>query len=321
MEIYHSFSEIQREKPFVCAIGFFDGFHLGHRAILEAARNLAKEKDAEWGIITFDPHPEAVLFPQKKMQYLETLPEKLSEAERLSARFAVICPVTEEFLHESADTFLQCLSALPKLTGMVCGENFTFGRNAEGKPDAMRAFLAEKGISVSVLPLMTSEEIGGRPISSTEIRALLLEGDVSKAAALLGRFYRLSGDVAHGFRRGTEAVGYPTANLSFDETRILPADGVYATVVEIRGEKFPAVTNIGKNPTFGNQNRTVETFILDFDETIYGESFSVSFVGRIRGEKKFENAAALSGQIENDIEAAREILCRDEYFRKTEKMI
>ena len=158
------------------------------------------------------------------------------------------------------------------------------------------------------MPLKRSEAIGGRVISSTEIRRLIREGDVETAAELLGRFYSLSGDVVHGFRRGAEAIGFPTANLSFGPARVLPADGVYATYARIHGHRYPAVTNVGKNPTFGNKERTVETFILDFDDHIYGEPFLVEFVKRLRGEKKFKSVEALGAQIAADVEIANETL-------------
>ena len=308
MNLYHSFEEIPKGKPVVFAIGFFDGFHLGHRSILQKARDMADARGADMGIVTFNPHPSAVLFPEKHVRILETETEKERAAELLGADFSVVFSVTKEFLAESAESFLETLARVPNLVGIAVGENFTFGQKAAGTAARLSAFFESGAVSVCVLPLLTSALCGGRPISSTEIRAFLRAGDVETAAALLGRRYSLAGDVARGFRRGTEAVGFPTANLSFDASRVLPADGVYATYVKIRGKYFPAVTNIGNNPTFGNQERTVETFILDFDETIYGESFAVEFVRRLRGEIKFPDAKALARQIETDICEARKIL-------------
>ncbi len=308
MKLYHSFEEIPEGKSIVFAIGFFDGFHLGHRAILQKARDMADARGADMGIVTFYPHPSAVLFPEKHVQILKTETDKERMAEMLGADFSVVFSVTKEFLSESAESFLETLARVPNLVGIAVGENFTFGRKAAGTAAHLSEFFENGAVSVCVLPLLISELCGGRPVSSTEIRAFLRAGDVETAAALLGRRYSLSGDVARGFRRGTEAVGFPTANLSFDATRILPADGVYATYVKIRGKRFPAVTNIGNNPTFGNIERTVETFILDFDETIYGEIFEVEFVRRLRGEMKFPDAKALARQIETDIREAKKFL-------------
>ncbi len=304
MKIVHSFAALSPEKPVVFAIGFFDGFHLGHRRILTAAADLAKTQGARLGVITFFPHPATILFPERAFGVLETEAEKAQLMESLGVELVVSLPVTREFLAESPETFLAEFAGVPTLAGIVCGENFTFGKDAAGTPAELAAYFENKNIPVRVLPLLTSEAIEGRPISSTEIRALLQKGNVRTAAALLGRPYRLTGDVAHGFRRGSDVLGFPTANLALSENRILPADGVYATKVEVSGAKFSAVTNIGTNPTFGDKARTVETFILHFNETIYGKPFVVEFLDYLRGEKKFESPEALRAQIEEDVRRA-----------------
>ncbi len=305
MKTVHTFAALSDEAPVVFAIGFFDGFHLGHRQILTAAADLAKTKNAALGVITFSPHPATILFPERAFDVLETEAGKARLMEALGVDLVVSLPVTRAFLAESPETFLAELAAVPPLAGLVCGENFTFGQNAAGTPALLSSYFTKRNVPVRVLPLLTSEAIGGRPISSTEIRALLRKGDVRTAAALLGRPYRLSGDVAQGFRRGSDLLGFPTANLSLSENQILPADGVYATKVEVAGACFSAVTNIGTNPTFGNEARTVETFILDFNETIYGKPFAVEFTERLRGEKKFETPEALRAQIEEDVRRAK----------------
>ncbi len=305
MKTVHTFAALSDEAPVVFAIGFFDGFHLGHRQILTAAADLAKTKNAALGVITFFPHPATILFPERIFNVLETEAGKARLMEALGVDLVVSLPVTRAFLAESPETFLAELAAVPTLAGLVCGENFTFGQNAVGTPVMLSEYFAKRNVPVRVLPLLTSEAIGGRIVSSTEIRALLRKGDVRTAAALLGRPYRLSGDVAQGFRRGSDLLGFPTANLTLSENQILPADGVYATKVEVAGARFSAVTNIGTNPTFGNETRTVETFILDFNETIYGKPFAAEFTERLRGEKKFETPEALRAQIKEDVRRAK----------------
>lgn len=311
MRIVHRLQDIP-EGRWVLGVGFFDGFHKGHQEIAAAVKVLAKETDAQPGILTFSPHPASVLFPDRTIELLQTEAEKETYLAAAGMALAVILRPTKEFLAEPAEEFLRELRAVPGLSGIVCGENFSFGKGAEGNPAMLAAYFQHTEVTVRTMPLMRSEEIGGRVISSTEIRRLLREGDVTTAHHLLGRFYSLSGDVVHGFRRGTDAIGFPTANLSFGPGRVLPADGVYATYARIHGRRYPAVTNIGKNPTFDNKERTVETFILDFDDHIYGQPFAVEFVKRLRGEKKFESVEALKTQIALDIERAKKKLLNEE---------
>lgn len=308
MKVFHHLQDIAREGPVVLAIGFFDGFHLGHQAILARTKEMACAAGAVPGILTFDPHPASVLFPERPVELLQGEAEKESMMEDLGVSLAVILRPTREFLAEPAESFLKELGGLSSLRGIVCGGNFTFGRGARGGAAMLAAYFEDRPVETAVVPLLRSEAIGGRVISSTEIRGLLQEGDVERAALLLGRRPALSGDVVHGFRRGTEATGFPTANLSFGKDRVLPRDGVYAVYAKIRGRRYPAVTNVGENPTFGNGARTVETFILDFDDSIYGEPFSIEFVKYLRGEVRFPSVDALRMQIALDIRKARSLL-------------
>ena len=163
----------------------------------------------------------------------------------------------------------------------------------------------ESDVAVVTAPLVSE---GGKVLSSTTVRTLIEAGKVEEAAKLLGRNYTMSGDVVHGFHRGNDLLGFPTANLRMPDARVLPADGVYATKTRIEGKCYPSVTNIGTNPTFGNSEKTIETFIIDFDEEIYGKSFTLEWVKYIRGEVKFDSVDALKAQIESDIETAKKIL-------------
>lgn len=308
MKLVRKLADLQDCGPVVLAVGFFDGFHRGHQAVLAEARRMAEAAGALAGAVTFSPHPAAVLFPDRPVELLQTEEEKERMLAALGMDVAVIIRPTAAFLAESAEEFLRSLREIRGLRGVVCGENFTFGAGAAGTPDAMKRYFAGTDVAVFTVPLAVSGAIGGRVVSSTEIRRLVRDGDMRRAAALLGRRYSLSGGVARGFRRGTNDTGYPTANLVFGADRVLPADGVYASFARIRGRRFPAVTNVGRNPTFGNARRTVETFILNFDESIYGEPFAVEFVERLRGEIRFPSAAALAAQIAGDIARADRLL-------------
>lgn len=311
MKLLRSLADVRGFGPLVLAAGFFDGFHLGHRAVLGEARRMAERLGARPGVVTFSPHPGTVLFPDRPVRLLQTEEEKEAAMAALGMALAVILRPTKEFLAESADDFLRSLGAVPDLRGVVCGENFTFGAGAAGRPETIRAWFAGTETAVSVVPLTRSPVIGGRVVSSTEIRRLVEAGDMRAAAALLARPYALSGGVGRGFRRGTDDTGFPTANLVFGPERVLPADGVYAAYAVIRGRRWPAVTNVGTNPTYGNAARTVETFILHFSEDIYGEAFSVEFVERLRGEIRFPSAAALAAQIAADVARAERLLAEE----------
>lgn len=308
MNIVHFLEEVPKKQPFVFAVGTFDGLHLGHVRVIQTARRLAEEKHAQLGIITFFPHPASVLFPNAVPALLQTEKEKTECLARLGAETAVILRPTREFLNERPDMFLDDLQNSCDLKGIAAGENFTFGIRAEGNMEFMRSWFAGTDVTVREVPLVTSPVLNGNPISSTDIRRFLREGNVAEAAALLGREYVLSGTVVRGFRRGSGELGFPTANITPEQERDLPADGVYATWTELDGHKYPSVTNVGTNPTFGNTKRMVETHILSYNDEIYGQYMKIRFAGRIRGEIRFPDAETLRKQIESDIRRAEKIL-------------
>lgn len=301
MQIIHSFTELPKTEKFVLGLGFFDGCHRGHQAVFAAVKKMAEEKGALPGVLTFYPHPMTVLAPEVHVPLLQSLPERLASFEAADMKLALVVKPDREFLSITAGDFLHTLSALPGLTGVVCGPNFTFGRGALGHAEMLAAACPD----AHVVPL---QEMDGTVPSSTAIRTLLQKGNVKDAACLLGRPYSLSGDVVHGFRRGHDVLGFPTANLEPEENRVVPADGVYATFAVVNGKHYPAVTNVGTNPTFGNTARTIETFIFHFDQSLYGKPFTLEWIDRLRGEITFPDADALAVQIKKDIGNADNIL-------------
>lgn len=305
MEIYHHFNEIPQDKKLVLAIGFFDGCHRGHQVVFEKVRALACEKGAVPGVLTFFPHPMTILAPHIRVPLLQSEEEKIISLEEAGMEMALFIRPDKEFLSESAEAFLRNLSSLKHLAGLVVGENFTFGKGAQGNSAVMAEFFKDTKVTVDIVKLVEGK---GAPYSSTRIREAILAGNMEEAARLLGRNYSMKGDVVHGFRRGHEVLGFPTANLSFREDRVLPPDGVYATRAVVNGKKYDAITNIGTNPTFGNRSRTIETFIFHFEESIYGCPFTLEWVSRLRGEKKFESFDALKEQIAVDIRQAEKLL-------------
>ena len=291
----------------VLAIGFFDGFHRGHQAVLAKAKAMAKEKGASVVVLTFYPHPMTVLFPGLRVPLLCSEAEKEELLADAGAGSVICIRPTQEFLAASAQDFMTKLSKLSGLVGIVTGENFSFGRGALGHVEDLRRFFERAGIAVETAGLVLSQD--GTPISSTCIRQCLQAGKIQEAEELLGHPYRIHGDVVHGIARGSKILGFPTANLALSEDRVIPADGVYATFAIVLGRKYPAITNVGKNPTFGNRSRTIETFIFNFDDSIYGQPFALEWKARIRDEIKFSGADALKEQIALDIKRARQILC------------
>lgn len=310
ISVYSSVQSIMSMGPVVLALGFFDGLHIGHQTVIQQALQLAHEGDARMCVITFDIPPRAVLRPEHPVQLLETRQEKIRKLEKMGVDTVVFIHPTVEVLSETAEDFMQSLAGISGLYGIVCGSNFTFGRHAAGSPSTLSAFFSGRGIKVKIVPLTTSSLLGGREVSSTVIRKLIGQGRIRVANQLLGEEYTITGTVAHGFRRGHDVTGVPTVNLETDGNCVIPSDGVYASRILIKGVTHASITNIGTNPTFGNQARTIETFILDFHQEIYEKKVMLSFVERIRGEIKFPSVEALTTQIQQDVEMAEKLLNR-----------
>lgn len=305
MKIIHTWEALPKEGRYVFGMGFFDGCHRGHQAVFETVKKIAKEKNALPGILTFFPHPMTLLAPEIQVPLLESMEEKWQDMEEAGIELVLCIRPDASFLSQSAELFLQQLAALQGLCGLVTGANFTFGKGALGNSGLLSDYFKNSDVVVTILPLQQRE---GHSISSTEIRKLIQVGQLPEAAKLLGRNYRITGDVVHGFRRGHEALGFPTANLELPKERVMPPDGVYATYASIDGKRYPSITNVGNNPTFGNEKKTIETFIFDFDANIYGKSFTLEWAKRIREERKFPSLEALIAQIGKDIEEAKSVL-------------
>lgn len=306
MKIYHSLRDIDPAAGIVLAMGIFDGCHKGHEEVFRRTFRIASEKKAIPAVLTMDPHPYNVLHPEHPLPLLQTLGEKEVMLKKEGFAVMIVLPVTKAFLKKDALDFLKSLRALSGLQGIVVGENYTFGNQAEGRPDLLKRFFDGSPVEVAVVPLLKDHTL--ERVSSSKIRACLEKGEVEEAARLLGRNYRLSGEVVHGFHRGHDILGFPTANLKPDAGKLVPADGVYAVRAWIDGAPYPAVTNVGTNPTFHNTERTIETFILSFNESIYGRPFSLEWVKRLRGEIQFPDFESLKKQIQKDAEEAGQIL-------------
>jgi len=296
VKIHHELPERPSARPLVVAIGFFDGFHRGHRAIVRAAlrERRAGERTA---VLTFREHPSAFLRPGSEPSLIATLEERVNAFARagideafvlrFDASIASLTP--EQFL---GDTLIERVGA----RAMIVGENFRFGHKRAGDVAFARRYLAERGKALIAVPNTIS---GGERVSSTRIRAAVLRGDLETADDLLGGSYTLRGIVRFGAGRGHD-LGYPTANVAVPAGKLLPPDGVYRTTARHDGRDYLGLVSIGTNPTFDGAQRTVEAWLLDFNGALYGEELSLRDLRFVREQRRFDSADELVAQMRED---------------------
>jgi len=308
MQHYRTLEGLQVSGAWV-TVGTFDGIHRGHRALLTHMAESAHTAGRPAAVITFFPHP-AVVLRGLEIPYYLTTPEERAE---LIGQTGIDLVVTLEFNHAlaalSAREFMQRLADHLGLNQLWAGFNFALGRNREGNLDSLRELGQELGYTVHVVePVM----LDGQPVSSSQVRALLAEGQVAAAAGLLGRLYSVEGPVIHGDARG-RTIGFPTANIQVWPEKVLPANGVYACWALLGGRRLPAVTNIGVRPTFGTLPPLprVEAFLIDFDGDLYDQPLGLQFVERLRPEQRFPSVEALVNQIQADVRTAAEVLAHE----------
>ncbi len=295
-------------KNAVITIGNFDGVHIGHQALFHEVIERADAMDGTAIAMTFDPHPVRVI-TQNGHPPLITLKEQKLELIAKSGIDILIClPFTMEFAKLSARTFVEdILVHRIGMKAIIVGEDYTFGNKREGNVGLLKRFAEELNFSVVIADwIQATNGIHGR-ISSTAIRELVMDGQIEKAAKMLGRDYQIRGIVAHGRDRGGKLLGIPTANVNLQD-ELSPKVGVYAVIVEHDNNRYAGVANIGYSPTFDDHIFTVEAHILDFKKDIYGQKIMVNFVKRLRDEIKFSGIDQLVDQIQQDIAGARKIL-------------
>ncbi len=285
----------------VAAIGFFDGVHLGHRTLLEETLRIARTEGGRAAVITFDWHPRAVLTGET-YHYMTPLAKRLEIFAAMGIETTHVIRFDKEKASLSPEAFIK--TRLAGLKTLVCGFDFTFGKNAKGTA----AFLKEK----APFPVVVCEayRLEGEKVASTSIRERLGKGRVQEAATRLGRPYSVQGEVTSGAKKG-RTIRYPTANLATGEY-LLPKRGVYVTKTRVRGEWRPSVSVIGKSPTLNyHEDLRLETHILDFQESLYGETIEVAFIERIRDEATFATVDELKARVAADVAHARRILAVD----------
>lgn len=290
----------------VITIGTFDGVHRGHLAVIEELRTRAAELGAESVLITFEPHPLALLRPDAAPGRLTTLEEKKALLARAGIDHVVVLPFTREIAQLTAREFVEeVLIERLNLRHLVIGHDHRLGRDRAGDINELRSLGRELGFDTDVVAPMT---IGDEPVSSSRIRKALARGDVEAAARGLGRPYAITGEVVRGDGRGRD-LGFPTANLEIDDPdKILPLEGIYAARATIGEEVHDGVVHLGPRPTFPGASSTIELHLFDFDRELYGERVTIAFCGHIRGIRGFSTVEALIDAMTDDCTAARALL-------------
>lgn len=286
----------------IYALGFFDGVHLGHQALLKACRELAQMHGSQAGAVTFTAHPDGLVFG-KAPALLSTNEDKKRLLYAYGMDTVVELPFDRTLMTTHWSDFLTQLIA-GGAAGFVCGDDFRFGAGGSGTAKELTDFCQSRGFPCAVVP---EQMLDGERISSTRIRASLELGDMEQVTTLLGHPYILTGQVMTGKQLG-RTIGVPTANLSVPEGLLTPPYGVYACKVRFVGREYAAVTNVGIRPTVSGEGVTVEAHLLDFDGDLYGTEITVAFYKYLRPEQKFEDLNGLKAQIAADITHTRTIL-------------
>lgn len=292
--------------PTVVAIGTFDGVHLGHQHLLHAVAARARELGAAPVVLTFQPRPAEVLRPELPARYLTSLADRERLLRQAGAAKVVVVPFTRELSQTSAADFARALSTNLHMRALLGGPDLALGRGREGTPEVLSRLGQQLGFTVELIPGLT---VDGESVRSSVIHRLLQEGNVERAALLLGRPHGVTGAVVHGEGRG-RTIGVPTANVAVPEAMTLPANGVYAVRAEANGRYYGGAANLGLRPTFNGQSRSLEVHLFDFSGDIYGQPMRVEFIARLRPEQRFASVGELVQQIQADLRQAREILER-----------
>src|SRR5579875_310029 len=312
MEVLHYPGNCLAGRPCAATIGAFDGVHIGHRLVIDRVRHAAAEQGLAAAAVTFDRHPASVVRPKSAPKLLTDIDQKLELLAGTGLDYALVVRFDEEVAEEPAGKFVEdVLVGCLDVKAVVVGHDFHFGRHRAGNVALLTDMGRDLGFDVTGLRLFTGG-LGGEPISSTRIRALLAEGAVGEAASLLGRPHQVRGVVAGGDKRG-RLLGFPTANVSLAAEIALPADGVYAGwYMRPDGVRRPAAISLGRRPTYYRDAglSLLEAYLLDFDGDLYGEPAKVEFVAHLRPQARFESSQALVDQMARDVTTTRQVLGR-----------
>lgn len=284
----------------VVALGNFDGLHIAHMQIIRNGIQYAKEHNLKSGVLLFEQNTKNFT-ERKRVEMITPNTAKLELLDRENLDFVVMRRFTKEVMSKSPEAFVEFLVEKLHVKAVCCGYNYSFGYMAAGRVDTLIFLCQQYGVEVLVTEQVCIDET---VVSSTQIRKCIMDGEMEMANQMLGRRFCVEGPVVRGHQNGRK-LGFPTANVCYDEAMALPKEGVYAGITYVQGRRFKSVINVGKNPTFGENALTIESHILDYDENIYGEYIRVSFAKRLRGDIKFDSLQELKEQINRDAQAVR----------------
>lgn len=304
MLVEQELAQFSPESETLLTIGVFDGVHLGHKHLIAELLKQARRAGLLAGVVTFRQHPEELLSSGRTLPFLTDITTRINLLRGEGVDFVVALSFTPELAALSPRRFIGLLRKYLKMRGLVVGPDFAMGKGREGDIATLRRLGEETGFSITIVPPL---KINGEVVSSTAIRRALAEGDMKKYRELSGHQFSLRGRVVTGAGRGT-GLGFPTANLDVSAGQALPADGVYASLAHINGETFRSMTNIGKSPTFGENERTIESYLVDYKGDLYGDELLVDIVARLRDEKKFASAGELKKQLARDVRLGKTML-------------
>ncbi|MCI6692797.1 MAG: bifunctional riboflavin kinase/FAD synthetase [Clostridium sp.] len=285
-----------KESDNYVALGSFDGLHYGHLSLVRKTVEVAREKNGKSMVFTYKNHPKTIVKPDSVPKLIMDLDTKLEYLEEENVDIVVLRSFTKEFMSMEAENFIKLLCEDYNVKGIVVGFNFRFGHKNLGNVDVLKNLQKKYGYKLYIMDPYTYK---GNAISSTRIRNCILEGEVKEATNMLSKPYSIKGKVIHGRHIG-RTIGFPTANLEFNEKMVIPGKGVYYTNVKYKDRVFKGITSVGNNPTVNGKELTIETFILNFDKMIYDEELKVYFIEKIRGEMKFDSIDKLVAQIKKD---------------------
>ena len=308
MRLFHGTDNAEILRPTVLTLGVFDGLHIGHQLIMKTVVERARAIGAVPTVITFDPHPRAVLHPESAPPLLQTFDQKVEGFGVLGIGQTIVVRFTKEFSEIGAHDFLrEVVKERLHAQEVYLGKGFAFGHDREGNIDLLKRVGKELGFVAGEVPEVS---LRNRRVSSSKIRDLLSRGEVNLARRMLGRPYGVEGRVEHGAERGHQ-LGFPTANLH-PQNRVIPRNGVYVTGTLIDGKWRRSVTNVGVRPTFESAAEpSVETFVMNWSGDLYGDVVRVRFLHRLRDEQKFSSLDELKRQISKDVARA------NNYFSRT----
>ncbi len=292
--------------PIFVALGNFDGVHRGHQEILKLAVEKAKQEKGFSAALIFDPHPLIALRAEQPLTLLTDIADRAEIMAELNLDYLIVEPFTTELSNLTPEQFIrQIMLEKLKISGVIVGENYSFGKQGTGSSETLSYWGKELGFDVDIAPMLYYD---GTKVSSSIIRSMLLYGAVNKASELLNYYFFRQGRVVKGYGIGNKMV-YPTANIATSSRLLWPGKGVYLTSVDKLGSSiYYGVTNVGTRPTFSDHDNTVETHIIDFSGTIYNHEIRVCFLEKLRDTKTFTSPAQLKEQVGKDIEKARDLI-------------